>query len=231
MERRTYLTLCGIATLPALAGCAEDDDTEDAAGGDGVDEGSDGDSVDGNGADGEQDGTDEPGDEEDEADNGTDSADENDEDSDDETDDGDLTLGDAFRTPTDLVVTPSGLRFEESYEYEGFDGTEVHESDDGMRFSFVDLEVQNDADETRESPNILDFELIAGDTQYEPLRRTEYEGDDQYDGLNDLTAGVSEAGILPFEIPSDVPDEEIGLFYTGIDFETFEEWEVIWWAA
>lgn len=218
MRRRTYLTILGSSVLTALAGCSGDDtdDSEEVV--------DDGDTTGTDGGDGGDGGDDGDGDDASDADDGDGEAVQ------DDSGDGDeeYQIGDSFRTPTDMVVTPSNFRRTESYDYEDFDGEQTHEAGDGMEFAFLDLEVQNDADETQESPNSLDFEIIAGDSQFEPLGHSEYERDDRYEGLNDLTAGVSEDGVLPFEIPADVPDEDVGLFYSGFDIDSETEWEVIW---
>jgi len=134
--------------------------------------------------------------------------------------------GEAFETPTELDITASDPEFTSRYTYEGFGGDEeTHQADDGMQFVFIELDVENVSDGTNESPNILSFELIAGGSQYETMSRLDYERDDVYDGLNDLAAGVSEDGILPFEIPDDVGTVE--LFYTDFDIDA-GDWEVIW---
>lgn len=138
-------------------------------------------------------------------------------------------FGDEFRAPNDLLITAANPRLTGRYEYEDYSGERaVHTAPEGQQFAFVDLTVENDAGETRETPNRLSFELVAGDRQVEPMSRTEYERDDGYDGLNDIVDGVVEEGVLPYLIPDDVDVEDVALFHSEADFELDVRWEVTW---
>ena len=138
--------------------------------------------------------------------------------------------GEPYRTPTDLIVTVANPRLTNRYEYEGFGGDEeVHRAPDGEQFAFVDLIVENDAGESRELPNRLSFELVGGSQQFESMRRTEYERDDDYDGLRTVVDGVVGEGVLPFQIPDGVTGEELQLFYNDFDIDAEpSSWEVTW---
>lgn len=138
-------------------------------------------------------------------------------------------FGDEFRAPNDLLITAENPRLTGRYEYEDYGGERaVHTAPEGQQFAFVDLTVENDAGETRETPNRLSFELVAGDRQVEPMSRTEYERDDGYDGLNDIVDGVVEEGVLPYQIPDDVDRDDVALFHSEVDFELDVRWEVTW---
>lgn len=141
-----------------------------------------------------------------------------------------LGWGDSFRTPTDLIVTASEPSLTSRYEYEDFSGDQaVHRAPDGEQFAFVELRVENSAGESRETPNILDFELVAGNRQFEPMGAVEYEGDDRYDGLREIVDGVVEEGILPYQIPDSASVNDLKLFYSGINFDAEpSEWQATW---
>lgn len=137
--------------------------------------------------------------------------------------------GELFRTPTDLIVTASNPRLTGRYEYEDYGGdTQVHRADDGEQFAFIDLSVENDAGEPRETPNRLSFELVAGNQQLEPIGRSEYERDDAYDGLNNIADGVVKEGVQPFVIPDDLNIDSLQLFYDDTNFEVNASWTVTW---
>lgn len=138
-------------------------------------------------------------------------------------------FGESFQTPHDLIITAANARLTGRYEYEDYSGDEVvQRAPDGKQFAFVDLTVENNAGETRETPNRLDFELVAGNQQYEPMGRTEYERDDGYDGLNEILDGVVQEGVQAFVISDDVGEDELVLYHRGIDTDTSTDWEVIW---
>lgn len=216
MYRRKLLVV-GAASLSAvIAGCtgADDDPGDDDADPDPEPTGDD--DADDTGTDDEEE-VEEPEPEEEEEE---------------EEDDGTLTFGDSFETEHGLVITASNPRVEDSYEYEDFGGDmETHEAPDGEQFAFVDIEIENVSGDTRESPNRLSFELVADGTQYETMDRLEYEGEDDYDGLNDLVDGVTEEGVLPFQITDAVDADEIVLYHSGTDFEHDASWEVLWEAG
>ena len=141
-----------------------------------------------------------------------------------------LAFGETFRTPTDLALTASNPRTADSYEYEDWSGdTQTHESEPGEQFAFVDVTVTNEADETRESPNILSFNLVADGELYDTMGRTEYEdSDEMYDGLNDLPSETSEDGLLPFTISDDADESDLSLYHNDADFDHDAEWEAHW---
>ena len=141
----------------------------------------------------------------------------------------DPSFGDSYRTPTDLVITAENPRTADRYEYENWTGEiETHRAEAGEQFAFVDITISNESDETRRSPNRLTFELIAGGELHDPMSRIEYEREDGYDGLNDLPSGVSEDGVLPYLIPSNIDVSDLELYHTDIDYEADAEWEVRW---
>lgn len=134
--------------------------------------------------------------------------------------------GDAYRTPAGFVLTADAPDMTDRYTFEGFDGDEVHHAADGMQFVFIDLAVANETDHTVRSPNILDFEVVADGTQYETMSRVDYRRDDMYGGRNDLASGVTERGVLPYEIPTDI--DTVDLFHTSSDLDSGTSWEVTW---
>lgn len=141
----------------------------------------------------------------------------------------DTSFGDSYRTPTDLVITAENPRTADRYQYENWSGEiETHRAESGEQFAFVDITIINESDETRQSPNRLDFELIAGGQLHEPMSRFEYEREDGYDGLNDLPSGVLEDGVLPYTIPSDIDVSDLELYHTDFNYEADAEWEVRW---
>jgi len=137
--------------------------------------------------------------------------------------------GRLFRTPTDLIVTASKPRLMGRYEYEDYGGdTQVHRADDGEQFAFIDLSVENDAGEPRETPNRLSFELVAGNQQLEPMGLSEYERDNVYDGLNNIADGIVKEGVQPFVIPDDLNIDSLQLFYDDTNIEADASWTVTW---
>jgi hypothetical protein len=138
-------------------------------------------------------------------------------------------FGESFQTPHELIITASNLRLTNRYEYKNYsDEQVVQHAPDGEQFAFIDLKVKNDADTIRETPNRLDFILVGGDRQYDPMSHSEYNKDDIYEGLNDIVDGVVSEGVQPFQIPSDVESDEISLFHNSSDIDTETTWEVIW---
>lgn len=138
-------------------------------------------------------------------------------------------FGDSYRTPHDLVITASNLELTSRYTYEDYSGDEtVHTAPEGSQFAFIDLSVENDAGETRETPNRLSFEIVAGNQQVEPMSHTEYERDDTYEGLKDIVDGVVEEGVLPYVIPDDIGKSDINLFHQGQNIDMETTWEVRW---
>jgi hypothetical protein len=139
--------------------------------------------------------------------------------------------GESYRTPTDLAITASNPRFDERYEYEGPDGeTNVHRTDEGETFAFIDFRVENNAGATRTTPKRVSVGLVATGVQFEPMSRSEYEGDDMYDGSNEIIDGFFEEGVLPFVVPAEAEIDEIQLFHSGRDLNPHAEWNVIWRA-
>lgn len=203
LRRRTVLSLLGTTATAALAGCSGDD-TDD----DGSDDGG-GDADGGDGTDGGSDG-------DDGGDGGSDGS-------------GELGLGETFTTPTDLEVTIEDVRLQDSYEYTDFDGsTQVETAPDGEQFAFVDIHVRNVSGETRETPNRLSFDIVAGTEQKQPLGRVDTEKEGIYEGLETVVDGVESSGFNLYLIDADVDRAGIRIFHDGYDIESEEGWEVIW---
>lgn len=133
--------------------------------------------------------------------------------------------GQTFDIPVGIKLTPGEPSFAGRYTYENFSGERAtHRADEGMQFVFIDLTAENASDQTRQSPNRLGFQLVADNRQYEPIPLTEYEREDAYRGLNELTSGVIEEGVLPYQIPEGI--DTVELFHNEGAGDT--EWEVIW---
>jgi len=202
-NRREYLTLLGLVTTGTLAGCTGDDDAEvEPVNGDDEDEANDADSGDGTG----------------------------DTDDDTETEDDDelrqmgLSFGDTVEHPDGFHITPSEPDIIESYETDGFDGTETIEPENDQ-FVFIDIEIENVIESTIQTPNALSFQVIVNGEQYERVGLAPDQPDDfeRYPSLEDLAPGSSVNGELAFDTGSG----DVELFYND-STEDLEEIEAIW---
>lgn len=215
MRRRTYCSLCGCAVLAGVAGCLGD--------GDDADDGATDDAGDASDTDGEEDADDAP----DAGDDTDDTADDAD-DVPDVPSDGVLAFGEAGRTWNDYLLTPSAPRLADSYDYETEDGTETFEPRDGMQFAFVDVTVENDADEPRDSPGRTGFSVIVDDDQYYVMGRFTHREADMYEGDLEHDPGVIETGVVGFEIPQDLTADDLVLRHAEADIVTGAESELFW---
>ena len=138
-----------------------------------------------------------------------------------------LDWGDSVRVATDQVISFGEPELLTEYDFENFSGeTETHAAPGGEQFVFIHVEIANESDGSRTTPNRLSFELVGGQTQRDTMSRGEYERDDGYDGLNEVLDGVVEGGVLPFQMPSDLTRDDLRLVHSWTERETGIGWEI-----
>jgi len=204
-NRREYLTLLALVTTGTLAGCTSDDEAEvEPVDDDEEEEVNDADTEDGNGD--------------------TDDDTAENEDDDDELRQMELSFGDTVEHPDGFHITPFEPNIIESYETEGFDGTETIEPENDQ-FVFIEIEVENVIESTIQTPNALSFRAIVNGEQYERVGLAPDQPDDfeRYPSLEDLAPGSSASGELVFDTGSG----DVELFYND-STEDLEEIEAIW---
>ena len=139
-----------------------------------------------------------------------------------------LDWGESIHLASDQVITFGEPELADEYEYETFSGeTETNTAPAGEQFVFIDVEVANESDSQRTTPNRLSFELATADMQTAPIRLTNYDRDDAYQGLNELLDGVVEAGVLPYQIPSDADRDDLRLIHEWSEPESAVGWQIL----
>jgi hypothetical protein len=193
MHRRKLLMVTGTITIPALAGCTGDEETDN-----GEVEADEEEEDEESGTEEENDeAEEEPEDDEDDEDGGDDAS------YIDETDGPiDLMFGETAAVSFGIEYTVQDLELVDEYEREGTGRTE--EAPDGSQYAIVSVSVHNGHDGRVLLPRATEFAILDGEGgQYD---RDVYGHADEYEG-GEVQPDITREGIIMYEIPA---DHEVG---------------------
>lgn len=110
------------------------------------------------------------------------------------------SIGRYFEVWNETAVSVGGIKFSDKLEGDEY----TYEPDEGMRFLRILVDAENGSSEIRALPSPSNFDIVAGDRQYEPAL---YQDASEYYSGGEVQPGISRTGYITFQVPTSVTKE------------------------
>jgi hypothetical protein len=138
-----------------------------------------------------------------------------------------LSLGQTFRSPTEVAMTIQDITLTEHYRYEtGSGGSEMAEASDGRQWAFVTVNAENKFRMKQTLPKAGQIHLLVGGDKISPADIAKHDGRYEVNRFGDRTvaSGESLTGWLAYELSADTTVDGLTVEWRGSDDNGS------WWA-
>ena len=137
-----------------------------------------------------------------------------------------LVVGDAYRTPNDIVLTVLDVDLREEYSFQDVMGNEqTRSADPGYQWAFITVDARNEREHRTTLPRREDLTLHHAGEAYDHTILQQKEGAYR---ARTVDPGSGRTGWIAFEVPEDVAIGELIVEYAGSDRDG--PWGATWQA-